>query len=283
MTTLHSKVRALATVALFWALYLGILYIASIPKGMAPSELRDLTWGLVSSAALLGLTWFLLKREGRLPQEVGIEATPRRGVELGVGLVIGLAIYALTMVVVHFVAEPLSLEPTENGSLFFTLLAVATYLALAVMEELGFRGYPLRTLVPAIGFWPAQIVVAVAFALSHRLFGWSWETIGYGVLPNAFLFGLAATTSRGLAFPIGLHAALNLAAWSVNAKDLPGIWNLVIPNIIGSQVGPVAVNASLAITLGAAALCWWVGRRATAPGSEPPPASDIPALPTSST
>ena len=265
MTTPLSKGRALATVALFWALYLGILYLASFPKVMVPGGYRDLVWGALSSALLIGVTWFILRREGRSPEEVGLVATPKSGRELGTGLLLGLGIYLLTMVAVNFIAEPLSLEPTGNGTLLGGSLALVSFLALAVMEEVGFRGYPLRTLVPAIGFWPAQIIVAVAFALCHRLFGWGWETIAYGVLPNAILFGMAATATRGLAFPIGLHAALNLAAWSVNAKDTPGIWSLVIPNIVGSSVGPVAVNASVVITLGAAGIIWWYGRRRTAP------------------
>lgn len=41
-------------------------------------------------------------------------------------------------------------------------LPIATYLALSSMEELGFRGYALRTLDAQFGVWPALALAAIA-------------------------------------------------------------------------------------------------------------------------
>lgn len=53
----------------------------------------------------------------------------------------------------------------------------------------GFRAYPLWTLVGALGIWWAQGVVAVAFALVHILYGWSMSPVLLGVFPKEQYYG----------------------------------------------------------------------------------------------
>jgi uncharacterized protein len=129
-----------------------------------------------------------------------------------------------------------------------------TFLALACMEELGFRGYALRTLVRATGMWRAQTIVASAFGLSHVAFGWSWINILLGVIPLALLFGIVATSSRGLALPIGIHAGVNFAQWAVT--DNSGIWKLVVNDELRPRVGLLSRIVSIAVALFVAFLFW---------------------------
>ena len=49
-----------------------------------------------------------------------------------------------------------------------------------------------------------------------------------GAFVGSVLFGMAALAMRGLAVPIGLHAAWNFGQWTVGEKDFPGIWKPVV-------------------------------------------------------
>jgi membrane protease YdiL (CAAX protease family) len=148
------------------------------------------------------------------------------------------------------------------------LLTFGTLLALSCMEELGFRGYPLRALVPTLGPWGAQALVAVAFALSHFLYGWSWASVVFGVLPSAFLFGAAALASGGLAMPIGLHMALNVAQWSIGEKESTGFFTQTVDQTARARIEQVAPITGMAVILAMAAVLWWwhgIGRVARLP------------------
>jgi membrane protease YdiL (CAAX protease family) len=128
------------------------------------------------------------------------------------------------------------------------------FLVLACMEEIGFRGYALRTLVRSLGMWQAQAIVAVAFGLCHVAYGWSWINILMGVIPSALLFGFAATSSRGLAMPIGVHAGVNFAQWAVSGDA--GIWKLVFSDQLRPRVELLSRVVGIAVVLLAAFLFW---------------------------
>lgn len=240
--------------AAFVLAYFLILLAAAVPKGMVPRRFGDLTWGVLSSLAVYGLTRWLLTRERRIPHELGLDVTRSSILRLLAGLVLGVALYGATVVVIALVVSPVRLAPNAPPPLSTWLLMVSGFLALACMEELGFRAYPLRTLLPVLGHWPAQLLVASVFALSHMLTGWPWETALLGVFPSALLFGALAVRSGGLALPIGLHAALNIAYWAVGAKETPGVWTIVIAPAQASQVATAAPWIGAGVTLLAAVL-----------------------------
>ncbi|MDP9145862.1 MAG: CPBP family intramembrane metalloprotease, partial [Actinomycetota bacterium] len=184
----------------------------------------------------------------------GIEVDRGSVVRLIVGLLVGGVIYAASAVTISLAAGPLSIVAAPAPvSAWVVLTVVASFLALSAMEELGFRGYPLRALTGAIGMPLAHAITAIAFGLSHLLYGWSWSAVLVGVIPSGLLFGAAAVAGRGLAFPIGVHAALNLAAWTIGMKDTPGPW--VVALTVGTeqrigQAGPwVGLGVTLAATL----------------------------------
>jgi len=45
---------------------------------------------------------------------------------------------------------------------------------------------------------------------------------------GSLLFGMAAIATRGLAVPIGIHAAWNIGDWLRGGKETPGMWRLVV-------------------------------------------------------
>jgi CAAX protease family protein len=244
--------RSIGKAGLFWAGNVAILLLFGTLRGMSPPEWRDLLWGCLSTGALLALTAWFLRRERRTFDSVGAGFERGSAVRALLGMACGLLLYALIFGLVSLVAGPILLVPASGGaSLAGAMLVVVSFIALSAMEEVGFRGYPLRTLAPELGEWPAQLIVAAAFGGSHILYGWPWQAVLLGVIPSGLLFGAAATYSRGLAFPIGLHAALNLGAWAVGTKETPGLWTVVVPDGAAGRITSVAIGISFAVTLGA--------------------------------
>ena len=263
----ESRWPAIARVSAFWGAYLAILLAASIPKGMLPVRWGQFAWGFVSSVALLLLTLAFLKRERRTPRDVGLQLGSGSLPRFLLGAIIGFATYALNVAVVATVTGGLQLRPVPSVDWSGVVLTLCTLLALSCMEELGFRGYPLRTLVPRVGLWAAQAIVAVAFALTHMVYGWSWNSVLFGVLPSAFLFGAAAIVSGGLAMPIGLHMAVNAARWSLGDHGGTGLFTMVVEESARGRVERLAPVTGVAITLLMAAALWWWQRRVRPPVS----------------
>lgn len=249
-------------VALFLIGYMLILLAASVPKGMAPARLADFVWGAVASVALFAFTQLFLKREQRTLRDVGLDLDAGSVSRLIVGVAIGFVVYALTMGIISVALGPVQFSAPTMPSITTWLITVASFMVLSSMEELGFRGYALRSLVPAIGMWPAQVSIAIAFGVSHITFGWSWQAVLMGVIPSALLFGIVAIRSGGLAMPIGVHAALNLAQWAVGEKDSPGIWTLSVDPQHAARMMSTAPFIGMAVTLLAAMFVWrWPSRR----------------------
>jgi membrane protease YdiL (CAAX protease family) len=104
--------------------------------------------------------------------------------------------------------------------------------AAAAAEELLFRGFLFQRLIDGLGAWPAQLLIAALFVLTH-----SDALIGQGTLAflagtNIFLasimFGLAYLRTRSLAMPLGLHFAANavqgpILGFGVSGSDEPGL------------------------------------------------------------
>jgi hypothetical protein len=261
---------AIARVVAFWIAYVAILIAASIPKsaGMVRASSGQLQWGLTSSAALLALTLLILKQERRSPRDIGLDLTRSSVPRSLLGMLVGVATYGLNIVAVAGLVGGLRVVavPTLDGRVI--ALGLCTTFVLASMEELGFRGYPLRTLVSRIGFWPAQVIVAVAFACTHIAYGWSWNTVLFGVLPNAFLFGMAALASGGLAMPIGLHMGVNAARHAFGETGAGWFWNITAEDSAGARIARVAPVTGIAITILVTLVLWRWQRRQR---SSPPP------------
>jgi uncharacterized protein len=256
--------RVIRRVLLFWTAYSVILVLAAVTNGMIPRPWDRLAWGLVATAVLVPLTIAFARRERDPEQDSGL--TVRRGsvARFLVGALIGTATYGLNVAAVSSLTGGLRMEraPVDPSAV---MLTVCMFLALSSMEELGFRGYSLRALVPRIGLWPAQILCAVAFTLTHLAFGWPWQTLVAGVLPSALLFGLTALASGGLAMPIGLHAATNLARWAVGESGTAGLWSMTIDASARERITRIAPVTGIAITL-SAALGMWLWYRFRSPG-----------------
>ena len=83
----------------------------------------------------------------------------------------------------------------------------------AVAEELLFRGVLFQRLADALGAWPAQLLIAILFVLTHLgnpgMTGATKLWAGTNIFLASIMFGMAFLRTRGLALPIGLHFMAN--------------------------------------------------------------------------
>jgi membrane protease YdiL (CAAX protease family) len=242
-------------VVLFWCCYLVVLVAAWMMKAKVPVAWEQMVWGVGSSVALLALTAAFLWWERCTFGEVGMNVEAMSLPRWIAGMVIGLATFGVVVLLVRGFAGGMHFA-RGGASAQAMVMSGCTFLALACMEEIGFRGYALRTLVRALGMWPAQVIVAIAFGLCHLAYGWSGVNILLGVIPSALLFGFAATSSRGLAMPIGVHAGVNFAQWAVSGDA--GIWKLVFGAQLRARVELLSRVVGVAVVLVVAFVFWRV-------------------------
>jgi membrane protease YdiL (CAAX protease family) len=139
---------------------------------------------------------------------------------------------------------------------FDPVASVATILwsipLIAAAEETAFRGYAFWRLIRLFGFWPAQMIVAVLFAISHMTLG------GYALLPalagtiaGSLLYGVAFARQRGLAAPIALHIGWNITQHVLLSPLDPSATPLVLqaphPQTSGEYVLALTVVALVLI------------------------------------
>jgi membrane protease YdiL (CAAX protease family) len=211
--------------------------------------------GLAASLATLILTLIFIWWDGIQLADIG--ASPTRGSVLRVllGFTAGLFL-VVAQAGLFTMAEHVRWIRSEVLDATPMVTALVTYLLLAYREELAFRGYPLRRLDRSFGPWAAQLIVALIFALEHRAGGYSWTNALFGAFVGSLLFGTAALATRGLALPIGLHAAWNFGQWVIGEKETPGLWKPIIPGGPSTNANDVALIAYVAV-FGLATLALW--------------------------
>jgi membrane protease YdiL (CAAX protease family) len=193
----------------------------------AHSCLAGLTQGtrdsIITAAAAFALTLLFVRWERASLGSVGARINGTSSLRVLLGFAVGLVLVGAWAVLSAFVGQ-VQWVRVSGATGQDVALALTAYLALATREKLAFRGYPLRMLERSFGATVAQVVVASVFALEHRLGGTSWPDALIGVGIGSLLFGAAALATRGLAVPIGIHAAWNFGQWSLSLKGPKGIW-----------------------------------------------------------
>jgi uncharacterized protein len=233
---------------------------APLTRGMS-LRWPEFVVGAIGSLWALGLTLAFVRWDGVRLDDVGAKPDRLSLARSVVGFLIGIGMVALWMSIsvttgyVHWERAP------ENGTFMATITLIA-YLALASREELAFHGYPLRRLEQSFGVWGAQLIVALVFALEHMVGGWSWTRALFGAGVGSLLFGMAAIATRGLAVPIGLHAAWNFGQSMMGLGGEPALWRAVVDNGQEQHIERVRAISYLAV-MGSATLAFWFWHRKT--------------------
>ena len=237
----------LNTLAFFLAAAVALV-VASIVARHFTGWPEDLVIGAVGVLLTLALTAVFLRWDRKNFNDVGLAWNRRTHTRLLIGLAIG-----FTLVVIHvaIVASTGQVSWVRNNEVDATGIAVTAlgYGLLALREEIAFRGYPLRTLLPVFGAVSTQLMVMAVFVAEHRVGGATWSNAIFGSGLGALVFGMAALVTRGIALPLGLHAAWNFGDWMRGGKGDQGMWIMRIEESHSAHINEVAMVAYVSIML----------------------------------
>ena len=226
-SSVRNRWSTVGRVSLFFLICALLLILAGPLCSRFPRQFSQVVLGSTTTVATVVVTGLFLRWDKLRFSDVGAAPDSHSVVRMLIGFALGLLLAALqtcfVMLVghVHWVRTPsVGLEPVS--------MALLAYVALASREELAFRGYPLRRLDDRFGVWSAQFIVASVFAIEHVAGGSTWANAILGAFAGSLLFGMAALATRGLAVPIGLHAAWNFGQWTLGEKETAGLWRPVV-------------------------------------------------------
>ncbi len=213
--------------------------------------------GTVGSLGVLSLSFAFVRWDRTRLGDVGAWPDGRSLHRLALGFMLGLLLVILTSVIL-VVFGHVRWVRTGEVNVGEMSLALMAYVALSCREELAFRGYPLRRLESVIGPWFAQLVVAVVFLIEHVAGGMAWSEAIAGAGVGALLFGMAAIATRGLAVPIGVHAAWNFGDWMRSGGGkTTGFWKAVVEDGFEAHAGVVGWVGYVSVML-LATLAFWI-------------------------
>lgn len=131
--------------------------------------------------------------------------------ELGIGGLIGSALMLIPALILGIFGWIRWQWNPEGGS---TLLpSLLLFAGVAIAEELLFRGFVFQRLISGLGQWPAQLMIAAFFLLTHLsnpgMIGTVKVMGSINIFLASILFGLAFIRTQSLAMPLGLHWMAN--------------------------------------------------------------------------
>jgi membrane protease YdiL (CAAX protease family) len=172
---------------------------------------------VAAAAALVAYYFFVRWTERRPVSELGFNgALP----EVGAGALLGVAMFALTMVIL-WVCGTYRFTGTGPWQPLITALAGAS--TAAIIEELLFRGVIFRITEQSLGTWFALVISAILFGALHFLNPHSGLTPAIAIALEAGLFLAAAyLVTRRLWFVIGAHFAWNFTEGGIFGLSVSG-------------------------------------------------------------
>lgn len=187
--------------------------------------------------------------------------------QLLIGALLGAALMAIPALVLGLTgAMSWRLNPDWPSSIAPLLALLA---AAALTEELLFRGFLFQRLIDGLGAWPAQLIIAALFLLTHSDALRDQGALSYLAGANIFLasvmFGLAYLRTRSLAMPLGLHFAANavqgpLLGFGVSGDEQAGVLAPIFHDaptwLTGGSFGLEASAPGFICVIGLTALLW---------------------------
>ncbi|MCG8922487.1 CPBP family intramembrane glutamic endopeptidase [Lentzea sp. CC55] len=221
---------------------------------------------LAAALALAAYAWVVRRTERREATEVSWKTAPGA---LARGVLIGLAMFGAVIANIAFLG---GYEVRGWGSATGAIAILGFMVAVAVTEELLYRGVLFRIAEEKLGTWLALVLSGLVFGFAH-IFNPNatvWSSVAIAIEAGLML-GAAYVATRNLWVPIGVHFAWNFAqggifSTSVSGQDAPkGLLDGVTsgPAIVtGGGFGPEAsaysVLAGVVLTV---AFLWLAKRR----------------------
>jgi len=173
--------------------------------------------------------------------------------QLFIGLLIGAALMIFPVLLltilgyIHWQTDVFSYSTIASGFQLFLFAAIA--------EELLFRGFVFQRLIQAFGKWPAQLIVAGLFLLTHinnpNITGILKTLACINIFIASIMFGIAFIKTKSLAMPLGLHFMANymqgtILGFGVSGDKDPSIFKPVFDNApIWLSGGDFGIEASI--------------------------------------
>jgi len=144
--------------------------------------------------------------------------------ELFIGLIIGAALMLLPVLCLAILGY---INWQVNIFSYSTITSGLSILLLAaIAEELLFRGFMFQRLIQSLGKWPAQLLVAGLFLLTHinnpGMTGIVKTLASVNIFIASILFGIAYIKTKSLAMPLGLHFMANFMQGTVLGFGVSG-------------------------------------------------------------
>ncbi|WP_394619833.1 CPBP family intramembrane glutamic endopeptidase [Lentzea sp. JNUCC 0626] len=220
---------------------------------------------LAAVLAVVAYGWIVRKTENREPTEVAWATAPGA---LSRGVLIGLLMFVAVIVNIAFLG---GYEVRGLGSVTGALAIFGFMAAVAVTEELMFRGLLFRLVEQRFGTWISLTLSGVLFGFAHffNANATLWTSLAIAV-EAGFMLAAAYAATRNLWVPIGVHFAWNYAqggifSTSVSGQDAPqGLLDGVTsgPSIVtGGAFGPEASIYSVGVGVAVTVVFLWLAKR----------------------
>ena len=240
----HGDIRQGWKVAAFMCVVLFAVTCGILPLRLAGVE-SPMGERLILLAASLAATWVLTRFFNHKPlRAVGFWIHGGTLREIGMGCFLGFLMMAGIYIVefaLGFVA-PSGAGLTWPGALRVGALSFLWFGAAAAAEEILFRGYAFQTLIQAVTFLPATILMAVVFGFAH----YQNPHVTFYSLANVviagILFSFAYMKTRGLWLPLGIHFAWNFSQTTLFGLPTSGMADAEHAIVHSTQSGPAWIG-----------------------------------------
>lgn len=206
-----------------------VLFIAASALAMVvgkplqplPQVERTVLRALIGIVFVVAIYKLVIARLGENPRD-DLRLDGSAGRNLGLGLLTGFAIMALTVGIAALLGVYHIVGPGDSSRLVLELVSVA--ILPGIMEELLFRGILFRWIEDFGGSWAALVVTSALFGLAHILNpNATWFSSFAIAMEAGVLLGGTYMLTRSLWFPMGLHAAWNFTQGEIFDVPVSGI------------------------------------------------------------
>jgi uncharacterized protein len=228
----------------------------------------NLFLGLAGAAAALGLYVLAIRFLERRP--VTELARPGAAGLLGRGTLIGFGLFTTVVLIIAVFG---GYRPAGWGSIGGMLSLLGLMAAVAVAEEILFRGVLFRIVEEWTGTWGSLIVSAVVFGGLHLLNPGATPVGALAVMVAGAMVAAAYAWTRTLWLPIGLHFGWNFTeaglfgATVSGSADRTGLLRSVFHGPAALSGGSFGPEAGLPAILVALVATLWFLRRARRAGT----------------
>jgi membrane protease YdiL (CAAX protease family) len=191
---------------------------------------------LIAAAAAIYVAWVRLVERRPVRELWTARALP----EGGGGLLAGIALFAA---VIALLALAGAYHVRSSSSVTVIFAPLLMWIAVAVVEEIAFRGFLFRTVQEAGGTWIALAVSAVFFGFAHAANPGATIFSSFAIAIEAgVLLAIAYACTGRLWLPIGIHAGWNFAEGTIFGVAVSGQGTHAASVLHGVTAGPTLIT-----------------------------------------